>query len=190
MVNNVSSRYTNFFGKNAKIPKSTVMWTKGQCKLSEKELITKIVDLAHRDAAAGKNSLLDDAKIGSEWNMLFHNYISLSSPDRAGIIQKKLGQLMGQGTTSRVKGFDLFCALSRKGRRRDPDVNSDNIIFRDDQGREVAVYSKNAGWLVHTTPGESARTREFIELWNQALADAQKELESEGEAGITFQAWA
>ena len=189
MVNNVSSRYTNFFRKNAKIPNSTVMWTKGQCKLSEKELVSKIVDLAHRDAAAGKNSLLDDAKIGSEWNTLFHNYISLSSPDRVGIIQKKLSYLTGNTTSTRLKGFDLFHMLNRR-KIHDPDVNSDNIIFRDEVGREVAVYSKNAGWLVHNTPAESARTREFIELWNQALADAQEELEQEpsGDGDIIFEA--
>ena len=195
MVNNVSSRYTNFFRKNAKIPNSTIMWTKGQCKLSEQELVSKIVDLAHRDAAAGKNSLHDDCKIGSEWNTLFHNYISLSSPDRAGIIQKKLTQLTGGAASmslksnSRIEAFAILFANSRR-HKHDPDVGQDYIIFRDEYGKEVATYSKQAGWVVHNTPAESARTHAFIELWNQALSDAQEELEQEpsGDGDIIFEA--
>lgn len=195
MINSISStKYSNFFRKNAKIPNSTIMWTKGQCKLSEKELVSKIVDLAHRDAVAGKNSLLDD-EIGSEWNTLYHDFVSLASPDREGIIQKKMAQLTG-GTTSislksnsRVEAFAILFANSHRY-KHDPDVGSDYINFRDEQGREVAVYSKNAGWLVNVTPGERERGNAFIKLWNQALADAQKELEQEpsGDGDIIFEA--
>ena len=189
MVNNVSSRYTGFLKKGVPLTTLDSIRTKGQCKLSEKELVSKIVDLAHRDTAVGKNSLHDDQFVGSEWNKLFQDFISLSSPDRAGIIQKKLSYLTGNTTSIRLKGFDLFYMLNRR-KIRDPDVGPDYIDFKDENGREVATYSKSAGWVVYTTPGESARCHAFIELWNQALADAQEELKQEpsGDGDIIFEA--
>lgn len=72
----------------------------------------------------------------------------------------------------------------------DPDVNPDTIIFRDEQGREVASCSRQAGWIFHTTPAEIARSNAFNDLWKQALADAQEELEQElsGDEDIIFEA--
>lgn len=48
-----SSYYSNGITK-VKIPTAPNMRTKGQCKLSEKELVEKIKELARRDAASGK----------------------------------------------------------------------------------------------------------------------------------------
>ena len=200
-----NTRYTGFLRKSMpKTPLSDV-WTKDKSGLSEKEIVEKMVDLAHRDAAAGKDSLHDDCNVGSEWNKLHQGFICLSSPDRLGIIQKKLSGLMSNNTAStRLKGFDLFFMTNRR-KRRDPDVNPDCIIFRDEMGREVAVHSKYSGWITHGTPAEYARSYAFVELWNQALADAKKDLEweelekerlekerlaQEAEDGIIFEAWA
>ena len=189
MVGNVGlTKYSNYFKKTPLKGTLDSMCTRGRCKLSEKELVAKIRDLARRDAAAGKNSLLDDCHIGSEWNNLQMDFISFVSPDRAGIIQKKLAQLTGTGTTSRVKGFDVFNILNRKGRRHDPDVSGNRISFKDERGREVACYATTVGWYFTDTDAERTRSYAFLDLWNQALADAQKELEAEVEDGIIFEA--
>lgn len=210
MVNNVShSKYANDIRKSVKSVKSLTlanMRTKGQCKLSEKELVKKITDLAHRDAAAGRNSLHDDCKVGSEFNKLYDDFLSFVSPDRAGIIQKKLAQL--SGGTSFVSGksdkhtdaFKVLFALLRKKHRHnehneynehnihDPDVGTNFISFKDEQGREVAHYGLTVGWFFTLTPAEIARHAEFIDLWNRALTDAQEGSEPSAEAGIIFEA--
>ena len=187
MVNNVSSRYTNFFRKNAKIPNSSIMVTKGQCKLSEKELIANVKELARRDVAEGRNSFLE-VPIAPEWRKLRDDYISFASPDRAGIIQKKLSFLTGNTSSIGLKGFDLFQMLNRR-KIHDPDVSSDTIIFRDGQGREVASCSRYGGWIFPGTTAEYARSYAFDDLWKQALADAQEELEQEpsGDGDIIFE---
>lgn len=199
MLIGVSSKYANYFKKS--VPKSTLadVWTKDKSKLSEKELITRMVDLAQRDAAAGKDSLHDDPFVGSEWNTLHQGFICLSSPDRLGIIQKKLSGLTGNTASTQLKGFDLFFMMNRR-KRRDPDVNPDCIIFRDEHGKEVAVHSKYSGWITHGTSAEYTRSYAFLDLWNQALADAKEDLEweesekerlaQEAKEGIIFEAWA
>lgn len=179
-----TTRYTGFLRKS--MPKTALadVWTKDKSGLSEKEIVEKMVDLAHRDAAAGKDSLHDDPFVGSEWNKLHQGFICLSSPDRLGIIQKKLAQLTGSRTDLRLKSnsrseaFAILFANSR-GRRHDRDVSSDSITFRDEQGREVAAYSKYSGWLTFSTRAEHTRSYAFRDLWNQALADAKEELEQE-----------
>ena len=192
MINNIShSKYTNDIRKSVKLPTLANMCTKGQCKLSEEEVVKKIQNLARRDAAAGRNSLRDDFRIGSELNKLYNDFVSFVSPDRAGAIQKKLAQLTGQSPSSRVKGFDLFCMLNnRRGRKHDPDIGGNYISFKDEQGREVAHYSTTNGWSFPLTKAEIARHGEFLDIWNQALnfGFGQEEPEQEAEEGIIFQA--
>ena len=194
MVNNVSySKYTNILRKSVRLPALADMRTKGQCKLSEEELVKKIADLARRDAAAGRNSMFSSSGNSSEWNKLHSDFVSFGAPDRLGIVEKKLGQLTGRSNSSRVKGYDLFCMLNNRRRRiHDPDVNvgGNRIGFKDERGEEVVCYATTVGWYSKITPAEIARSRAFLDLWNQALADAQEDLEQEAEAGITFEAWA
>ena len=195
MVNDIShSKYTNNIRKSLQLPPLAGMRTKGQCKLSEKELITKIKDLARRDAAAGKNSLHDDCKAGSEYRRLYNDFLSFASPDRAGIIQNKLSQLSGGTATISLKNgrhseaFEVLFAMIRSGRKHDPDVGTNFISFKDSQGIEVAHYGTTVGWSFPPTSAEIARSTAFHAIWDQALADAQKESESEGKEGIIFQA--
>ena len=179
-----NTRYTGFLRKS--MPKTPLddVWTKDKSGLSEKELVEKMVDLAQRDAAAGKDSLHDDSYVGSEWNKLHQGFVCLSSPDRLGIIQKKLAKLTGSTTDMRLKSnsrFEAFAILfaNSRGRRHDRDVCSSSIIFRDELGNEVAVYGKYSGWITHGTRAEYARSYAFRDLWNQALADAKEDLEQE-----------
>ena len=197
MVNNIShSKYTNNLRKSVQLPTIANMRTKGQCKLSEEELIAKIQDLAQRDAAAGKNSLHDDCKAGSEWYKLRNDFISFASPDRAGIVQKKLSQL-SSGTTSvslkkdkRSEAFEILLALIRSIHKHDPDVGTNFISFKDEQRNEVAHFGLTVGWSFPPTSAEIARHTAFIDLWNKALAEAQAELEQgQGTKGdIIFEA--
>lgn len=159
MINGIRTgsgmRLCNPGGKvNVKIPN---MRTKGQCKLSEKELINKIQELARKDAAAGKNSRYAESFHGvrqpsAEWQKLKDDFVSFASPNRKGIIRNTLSGLTGNVTF---------------------------MSFRDGQGHEIAHYSKANGWQVLPTPAEGARNNAFFDLWNQALADAQAELKQD-----------
>lgn len=201
MINNISRSYNTYGTSSYANPLASDMSTKGQCRLSEKELVTKIKELAYRDAAAGKNSQyavkFHGVGFGSpEWRKLRADYISFASPDRAGIIQKKLSELSG-GTASispngrnRFEAFAILFGKNLKNHRHDPDVGANYISFKDEQGREIAHYCTLSGWHFFDTPAESARRSEFYDLWNQALAEAQEELGAEKKEGIAFQAWA
>ena len=196
MVNNIShSKYTNTLRKSVRLPGLDSMCTKGQCKLSEAEVVKRIQNVARRDAAAGRNSMRDDFKIGSELNNLYNDFVSFVSPDRAGAIQKKLAQL-GGNASSTFKGTDrseaikiLFRNLT-KNRKHDPDIGGNYISFKDETGREVAHFGTTVGWFFPLTPAEIARHGEFLDIWNKALSDAQNELEQEpsGAGDIIFEA--
>lgn len=191
MVNNVGhSKYVNDLRKSVKLPGLANMRTKGQCKLSEEEVVKKIQNLARRDAAAGRDSLRDDFKIGSELNKLYNDFVSFVSPDRAGAIQKKLAQLTCQSSSSsKVKGYDLLCMLNnRRLRKHDPDIGGNYISFKDEFGREVAHFGTTCGWVFPLTKAEIARHGEFLDIWNQALNFGQYEFDQEAEAGIIFEA--
>lgn len=178
---------------NMKIPAVPNMCTKGQCKLSEKELVKKITELARRDAAAGTNSQYAESFHGvrqgsSEWRKLRDDFISFSSPDRMGIIKNTLSSLAGKVNSMHLKGdgrFDLFNILFKNNKKFGADVGGNFIAFRDEQGNEIARYSEPNGWSSWPTPAESARNTAFYDLWKQALADAQEELEPEAKGEYT-----
>ena len=169
---------------NAGIPN---MRTKGQCKLSEKELVNKIQELARKDAAAGKNSQYAESFYGvrqgsAEWRKLKDDFVSLASPNRMGIIQNTLSNLAGKVNSTQSNGdgrFDLFKILFNNNKKLGPDVGGNFVIFRDEQGNEIARYSEPNGWSYPYTPAEDARLDEFNALWKQALADAQAELKQD-----------
>ena len=188
------SGYTN--------PLADDMSTKGQCRMSEDRLIAKIKELAYRDAAAGKNSQeavkFHGVGFGSpEWRKLRADYISFASPDREGIIKKKLAQLSGNSRSvslnknGHIEALEILFKKDRKSahRRADPDVGGNYISFKDQNGREIAHYCTLNGWSFFDTPAESARRSEFYDLWKEALAEAQESLGAETAGdGIIFQA--
>ena len=188
MINNIGRAYA---GRSSSVlnPLAEDMSTKGQCRISEDKLVARIKELAYRDAAAGKNSQYavkyHGIGFGSpEWRQLRADYISFASPDREGIIQKKLAQLTGNSSSISLKSSNRFVAFailfgnSRKSvlRTADPDVGGNYISFKDEHGREIAHYCTLSGWHFSDTPAESARRSEFYDLWKQALAEAQEEL--------------
>lgn len=189
MINGIRTgsgmRLCNPGGKfNVKIPN---MRTKGQCKLSEKELINKIQELARKDAAAGKNSRYAESFHGvrqpsAEWRKLKDDFVSFASPNRKGIIRNTLSNLAGKVNSMQSSGdgrFDLFKILFNNNKKLGSDVGGNFVIFRDEQGNEIARYSEPNGWSYPYTPAEDARLDEFNDLWNQALADAQAELKQD-----------
>ena len=195
MVNNISRANRSYYTGGSSSytnPLADDMSTKGQCRTSEEKLVAKIKELAYRDAAAGKDSAHSVYFHGlkratAEWRQLRADYISFASPDRAGIIQKKLAQLtgksfsMGLKSNSRLEAFAILfgnnrSSNSRSNRIHDPDVGANYISFRDEHGREIAHYCTLSGWHFFDTPAESARRDEFYDLWNQALAEAQEAL--------------
>ena len=194
MIVSSVNRYTNFFRKG-KLPPPSSRITKGQCKISEEELVERVIKLAHKDAAAGKDSQNSESirRSGSitryssaEWRKLRDDYISFASPDREGIIRKKLSQMSGKVNSASLMmgaGRKVASAISfgssQKVRRHDPDVGSNYVIFRDGHGKEVARYAETCGWTYSLTADEDIRRRAFYDLWKQALADAKEELEQE-----------
>lgn len=195
MINSISRANRSYYtGGSSSLtnPLAEDMSTKGQCRTSEEKLVAKIKELAYRDAAAGKDSAHSVNFHGikratAEWRQLRADYISFASPDRAGIIQKKLAQLTGNTASISFTGRDRFEAFailfansrssnSRSNRIHDPDVGGNYISFKDEHGREIAHYCTLSGWHYFDTPAESARRSEFYDLWDQALAEAQEAL--------------
>lgn len=188
-TNLTSVNISRHYGKNGgfTIPPAPNMLTKGQCRLSEKDLVKKIVKLAQRDAASGKDSQYGarfcGVRIGTaEWKKLRDDYISLGSPDRMKLVQNTLSELRGNRRSAHSKAdgrFDLLNMLFKNKRKSGHDIGGNFIKFRDEQGNEIAEYSVPNGWNLRYTPAESARSSAFYDLWNQALTDAQEDLELE-----------
>lgn len=190
MINSIN-RSNNAYGASSYFnPLAEDMSTKGQCRVSEEELVKRIRDLAYRDAAAGKNSQYGVKFHGvgtgtPEWRKLRADYISFASPDRAGIIQKKLSQLTGGAanmrlqSNSRLEALAILFANGTKSARKihDPDVGGNYISFKDERGKEIAHYCTLSGWHYSDTSAESARRSEFYDMWRQFLTEAQEELE-------------
>ncbi len=177
---NYSSRSTNC---NIKMPTVPNMRTKGQCSLSENELISKITKLARRDAAAGTDSQhainFQGVRFGSaEWQKLRDDYASSVSPDRAGIIKNTLSGFAGKIRSLKLigtnRGVSIFDIIFNNNKKFGADVGGNFVIFRDEQGNEIARYSEPNGWSFRSTPAEEARLDEFDALWKQAMADAQE----------------
>lgn len=191
MINNINRAYS--YGASSYFnPMAVDMSTKGQCRISEEALVQKIRDLAYRDAAAGKDSQYGVKFHGHrsgtpEWRKLRADYISFASPDRAGIIQKKLNQLTGGAgnmrlqSNSRFEALTILFANNMKSARRihDPDVGGNYISFKDEYGKEIAHYCTLNGWTYSDTSAESARRSEFYDMWRQFMNEAQEELEQQ-----------
>ena len=190
VINNINRPNNAYWASSYFNPMAMDMSTKGQCKVSEEEMVRRIRDLAYRDAAAGRDSqyAVKFHGVGTgtpEWRKLRADYISFASPDRAGIIQKKLSQLTGGAanlrlqSNSRFEAFAILFANGTKSARKihDPDVGGNYIKFRDGLGNEVAEYCTLHGWTYSSTPEESARRSEFYDMWKQFLTEAQEELE-------------
>lgn len=191
MLNGIGTglmNHTFYFVGKIKVPPVPKMTTKGQCKLSEKDLVKKIVKLAQSDAAAGKDSqhgaTVFGVRVGTaEWKKLRDDYISFASPDRTRLINNTLSNLSGQAQslklTGKNRGLNIFNILFKNNKKFGPDVGGNFVKFRDEQGNEIAEYSEPNGWNMRYTPAESARNTAFYDLWKQALADAQEEIELE-----------
>lgn len=187
-----SSYYSNGITK-LKISAFSNVRTKGQCKISEKELIKKIKELARRDAASGKNSQYAQNRSGishasAEWIKLREDYISFASPDRTKLIQKSLSNLSNQVSTMQPKKgvhngrngkLNFFSIIFENSKHSGSRAKVNFLSVHDEFGNEIAQYSPATGWNVFPTPAESARNTEFCELWKKSLADAQYELEQE-----------
>ncbi len=181
-------------GTRIRMPNVPKMLTKGQCKLSEKELAEKIVKLAKADAAAGKDSRHGEsvkgfsARVGTaEWRKLRDDFISLASPDRMGMVKNSLSGLAGKANSMQLKGngsCDFFKILFDYSKRFGSDVGANFVNFRDENGELIARYTEPNGWSTWPTRAESARNAAFDQLWDQALADAQYEMEQEKEGSF------
>ena len=179
---NYSLRGTN---RNIKMPTLPNMRTRGQCRLSEKELVSKITELARKDAAAGTDSQhavnFQGVRFGSaEWQKLRDDYVSSVSPDRAGIIKNTLSGFAGKIQSLNLTGINrdvsILDIIFNNNKKFGADVGGNFVIFRDEQGNEIARYSEPNGWSFRSTSAEDARLDEFDALWKQALADAQEKL--------------
>ena len=176
-VNQTStSRYVN----NARLPQVPDSLL-SKSNLSESELERRIMELARRDAAAGKN-LKFGGKMGNgspEWQQLQLDYISVASPDRKGIIANTLSNFANKLNTQQVNRgpANLFEALFQN-RWISNDIHGNFIDFRDANGNIVAKWDEHRGFMAMATPAEGARTQEFRALWDKAIAAANAEVEN------------
>lgn len=164
------------------LPTIPKMKTKGQCKLSEEELVKRVTKLAQRDAESGTNSQIGaENGVGTaEWKKLRDDFISLASPDRTRLIKNTMSDFASKINLMGIKGnggrFELFEILFNNSKKFGPDVGGNYVTFRDELGNEIADYSVPNGWNETFTPAERTRLHAFHALWNQALTDAQEEL--------------
>lgn len=116
--------------------------TKTAPAMSEEEYREAIIEQAKKDAAKGI--------CGSEsagYRNLMKSYVSVSSPDRKGIITKASQSLTGKGRISFAE-------------------------FKDAGNNVIAHYSQNNGWTMVMTQSEMARTSEFSAIYVGAWRDA------------------
>jgi len=155
-------------------------------KLSDEELEAKIMELARRDAASGKDSrFVKNDKGGAivtgtdEWYQLMNDYTFADSPDRKGVIDSTLSnigsKLRSMGVTfNRFTIFDAIFKNSAAFGSKDIGVNF--INFKGADGTPLAKYSSDSGWGIYATPSEKARGQEFLKMWNNAIILANQEV--------------
>lgn len=147
------------------------MITSGQSSLSDKEFKDKIYQMNRRDIAAEKNSHGSAA-----WYQLQHDYISVASPNRTGIIQNTLSSLSKRISMQlRQNANPLALILNNHSIFRSKDIGDNFINIRDASGQVIANYSSGQGWSNVYTEAEESRRRDFTVMWDQAKVRAAQE---------------
>jgi hypothetical protein len=190
MINNIYSDPTvgtSYYDKNTsanfKTPDVPNMITKGQSDLNDSEFEKRIMEMARRDVAAGQNSkFTPNGKTDGtdEWYKLYKDYISAASPDRKGIITNTLTNFANRMGSIQLKfnSGNFFQVLFRNNGLFGADVNANFIDFRDSGGNKIARYSQTAGWVNFLTPSEDARGKDFLAKWDNAIAQASREIKN------------
>lgn len=119
--------------------------TKTSPAMSEEEYREAIIEQAKKDAAKG---ICGGESAG--YRNLMKSYVSVSSPDRKGIIAKAFQSLANKGRISFVE-------------------------FKDAGNNVIAHYSQNNGWSMVMTKAEIARTSEFSSIYVEAWRNAYYE---------------
>ena len=178
-----SSAWSASASRNSRIPTIPSILTSGQSKLSDAEFDEKIMDLARRDVAAGKNSR-GNIKGGEEFFKLGKDYMSSASPDRKGMISDTLSNLANKLDSMRIKFnannllqvlFQNSRIFGNSGNFGNAQVGSNFVNFKDANGNIIASFDEHRGWVAHTTQAEVERLREFNVKWDKAIAKATQE---------------
>jgi hypothetical protein len=164
------------------------MPTKGASNMSDAELRTAFEELAKRDFAAGKN--LSQAYHGSEHQELMRLAVSATSPDRQGIINNTLSNLsskiQGMMPTLNMNRYCLLDMLMQKSNLlNNKNIGNNFINFTNSSGKMIAMYSElppflggGMGFMVVNTPEETTRLVKFREIYNEAFAQAKRDIGS------------
>lgn len=184
MINSINSssivQSSYLASNNSKIPVVPDDFL-SKSNLSSSQLEQKIMELARRDVAAGKNSGFG-GKYGSgtdEWQKLRNDYISVASPDRKGIISNSLSSFASKMSSAGIQYNRMnFFQMLFQNNWLSKDIHGNFIDFRDASGNRVASFSEHDGWMAIATPAELARIQEFRAVWDKAIAAANKEIES------------
>jgi hypothetical protein len=164
------------------------MPTKGASNISDAELRTAFEELAKRDFAAGKN--LSQAYHGSEHQELMRLVASAASPDRRGIISSTLSDLSSKiqrmMPALNMKRSCLLDMLMQKSNvLNNKNIGNNFIHFTNLSGNMIAMYSElppflggGMGFMSVNTPAETARYVKFREIYNDAFAQAKRDIGS------------
>lgn len=184
MINSISSSsptqstpFSSYTNNNSKVPDiPDDILTKSN--LSNSQLEQRIMELARRDAAAGKNSKFS-GKIGNgsdEWQRLMNDYISVASPDRKGIISNSLSNFASKMSSAGIKYNRMnFFQMLFQNNWLSSDIHGNFVDFRDSSGNVAARFSEHQGWMTIATPAEISRMQEFTMVWDKALSTAEAE---------------
>ena len=164
------------------------MPTKGASNMNDAELRTAFEELAKRDFASGKN--LSQAYHGSEHQELMRLAASATSPDRQGIINNTLSDLsskiQGMIPMLNMKRYCFLDMLMQKSNLlNNKNIGNNFINFTNSSGKMIAMYSElppflggGMGFMAVNTPEETTRLVKFREIYNEAFAQAKRDIGS------------
>jgi hypothetical protein len=144
-----------------------------------------IAEQAVQDQAVGLFQTESDG-----FNRLAKQYVSEVSPDRKGIIESGLRQIVEQRSNTALRApLDGVNVVSLLLGEDDYSLDDDGTLsyarFRDGSGEPVAAYS-NGGWTMLNTKTETARQIHlcmvYNDAWNQAQHSGQETVGASGAA--------
>ena len=174
-INTVSNINSSYSSKNFNLP--TIpddMPTSGMYKTSDGAFKEKILDIARKEVAAGKNSRGSD-----EWKKLQTYYMSKESPDRSGIVNKALSKAAMQMKSMQImfNKANFFLTLFKNNQIfGNKNIGNNFMQFHDGSGNLVAQFRQNGGWDFFPTSAEQARSQEFMAIWDNAIKTAEQEI--------------
>lgn len=146
--------------------------------MSDDEFIEKTKQQAQKDFSNGVFQ-------GSEFGSLCRAYVSVVSPDRAGMIERAIKSGNSSIQKPALHLWEILMQLE-KGEKiplnvshynLNPDGSIHNMTICDSNGTPIIGYTQD-GWMDFFTPEETARSQSLYQIYNEAWRAAKAEAEA------------